>query len=431
MHIMIIAQQWAPEYGVPQLRGSWCAKQLIEAGHSVDVITAPPHYPNGQILSDDPEVQVGAVAVGDVGETIWRSNFHPHSASIPSRMIDQAVVALSSISTAKRAAQKRRPNLIIASAPPLPSAFTARVIAEKLGVPLVVDVRDAWPDLARFVSISDYALKSKPTLRSKARQPAILAGARAFSQILSSAAGLITTTSVHTEELAYRYGKPAVTISNIEIISLPSDSSVSPHGAVRYGAQEGIADLGRPLRVLYAGTVGRAQDIGTLISAAHLAIKNATPIDLTIAGTGAHLRLAREQAIRMHVPVRFLGRVNPEVVQECYDWADIVTISLRAWDPLRFTMPSKTFELIASGKYVLGAVEGACAQVIKNAGAGSAVPPGDPEVLAEELARLARNPQELSKNYGGAYWVYQTRQHLHSAETLCNFLERVTRGFTN
>ncbi|MDY5589133.1 MAG: glycosyltransferase family 4 protein [Arcanobacterium sp.] len=431
MHIMIITQQWAPEFGIPQLRGAWFVQSLMTAGHTVDVITAPPHYPTGKLLSDDPAVQAGAVAIGENGERVWRSHFRPHTASIPSRMVDQLVVALSSIRAALKARAVHQPDVILASAPPLPSAFTAWTVARILHVPFIVDVRDAWPDLSRYVAIADSVLLGKTTLRGTIRQPAINLGAQIFDRMLRSANGLITTNERHTCELQRRYRKPVITISNIELENASAAAEPVSTGAVSptsVTSPNPSKPLTRPLRVLYAGTVGRAQGIENLVRAAAIAQHAGHPIELTVAGNGAHLKVAKAVAKKLGVPVEFLGRVDPSTVRERYRWADVVMVHLRPWEPLQFTIPSKTFEVISTGKYVVGVVQGAAAELIEHAGAGSVVPPGDPQALAAEFQRLANTPEELTKNACGAEWVRSEKAAQHSAQRLITFFDRLTHS---
>ncbi|MCI7551494.1 MAG: glycosyltransferase family 4 protein [Actinomycetaceae bacterium] len=470
MHLLIITQQWAPEYGIPQLRGAWMVRELTQAGHTVSVVTAPPHYPTGRLLDTSPEYQPGAVAEGPSGELIYRSHFREHTPSIPSRIADQAVICTSSVRQALLAIKHRKPDLILASCPPLPAAFTAHTVSSMKRIPYVVDIRDSWPDLARYVGISDYILlgRTAPTRRGQLRTPAILAGAELFGKALKDAAGLITTSSIHSGEVALRYHKPTQTLSNIILedaaalaanhrASHPSISNLqagshetkdaeapdSIHSANEVdaiaitGSQEKpraqttpnaqtaatASPLGRRLRVLYAGTVGRAQGIDNVIRAANEASTLGYPIDLKIVGNGTHLKVAKALAQNLGVSVDFPGRVAPEIVRAHYDWADVALVVLQDWAPLRLTVPSKTFQVIASGKYVVGALEGAAAEIITKLGAGSVVPPMQPEALAAEFARLAMHPEDLSKNAHGAERIAAEQVRLNSGYEFTRFIE--------
>ena len=72
MHVLIVAQQWAPERGIAQRRMQWMTNALIARGHSVAVLTAPPHYPLGDLLSDQPDHGPYSLSRGPSGELIWR-----------------------------------------------------------------------------------------------------------------------------------------------------------------------------------------------------------------------------------------------------------------------------------------------------------------------------------------------------------------------
>ena len=426
MHVLIITQQWAPELGVPQLRGAWMVRALQQAGHSVSVVTAPPHYPTGKLSSPLPEHQAGAIALGANGELVYRSNFREHSPSIPSRIVDQAVISTSSVAQAMRAINDQRPDLILASAPPLPSAFTARAVSLRTGIPYVVDLRDAWPELARYVGISDSILLGRTTLRGKLRTPVIDAGAALFSRALRGASGLIATSQVHAAHLALQYHKPTSALSNI-VIERERAAEEETYAPARPAERFSLLDgpLARPLRVLYAGTVGRAQGIENVLWAAYYAKNAGYPIELTVVGNGAHLKVVKSVAKHLGVDADFRGRVSREEAHQAYEETDVALVHLKAWEPLQLTVPSKTFEAIASGRYVIGVLAGAAADIITRAGAGSVVTPEDPEALGQTFVQLANEPWRLSVNEHGDEWIDRELLRLDSEHTFVDFLEKL------
>src|SRR5581483_2614463 len=83
---------------------------------------------------------------------------------------------------------------------------------------------------------------------------------------------------------------------------------------------------GAPLRVLYAGTVGLAQGIDTLVDAAALA--GPGTVQLTIAGGGAELDTVRRRIDGLG-NVRVLGIVPTERVPGLYAEADVGAVLLR------------------------------------------------------------------------------------------------------
>ena len=50
MRFLILTQYFPPEVGAPQVRLLAMAKELRRRGHEVDVVTAMPNYPRGEIF---------------------------------------------------------------------------------------------------------------------------------------------------------------------------------------------------------------------------------------------------------------------------------------------------------------------------------------------------------------------------------------------
>ena len=70
-------------------------------------------------------------------------------------------------------------------------------------------------------------------------------------------------------------------------------------------------------------------------------------------------------------------------VRELYAWADTVVVSLRDWEPFEWTVPSKLYEVMASGVLASASLAGEAANLVTINGAGAVVRPGDIEGLAD------------------------------------------------
>src|SRR5262249_46358467 len=73
--------------------------------------------------------------------------------------------------------------------------------------------------------------------------------------------------------------------------------------------------------------------------------------------------------------------------------ADLLLVHLKDEPVFRITIPSKTQFYLAMGKPILMGVRGDAAELIKNAGAGVVVEPGDARALARATIDLARLPK--------------------------------------
>lgn len=410
MHILIVAQQWEPEQGVPPKRGRWMVDQLIQHGHRVTVVAPPPHYPGGKLLSSKPENQAWAVSSAPGGETIYRANFRPHSARIFSRVIDQAVVGATSIVVALRASRASKPDILLATAPPLPAAFTGYAVAKLLRLPFVIDLRDAWPELVDFVVTADPDPSAFKTAVKRLAHPAFLMAGRIFGFVLGRADGIITTSAWHGRSIQARRKVPTCTIANDILLDLSKFPSASQ-------------DRKAPeLRVLYAGNVGRAQGLENAIMAARAATEAGTKIVLRFIGGGAHLPRLKEFAADLPY-VEFFEQESREALQAHHEWTDTILVHLKDWEPLTTTVPSKLFDAIASGKHVTLAANGESVELLEQSGVGDAVPAMDPYALAQLWIALAQSPDRLNVGSRGHEWLQQRVADLQPGTTFVDFLE--------
>lgn len=406
MRILIIAQNWYPEQGTAVRRWSHLARYFISQGHTVDVIAPPPHYPGGKLMSAQAGCQAGSVDVGPDGEIIWRCNFREHDSHLWTRLADQGAVALSAIPVIFRVRARQRPDLVIASAPPMPITFSAWVAARmnrrSRRIPFVVDLRDAWPDLLTYRG--SYGPRSEMQ-RGEAIKRKLLA---AFKQICFNAtslvvrptfnftlrqADLVTTTSADFADILSRRG-----CRNVKLLRNVY--------SMRQGELPDVLD--RPtgsLRILYAGTVGYMQSVLTAVQAVRQCRDRGVDITLRVAGGGAGLAQTQAYAERHDLPVEFLQNIPFQQVLDQYAWCDTVLITLRKWSELHYTVPSKLFEALSLNRFISGSVAGETARIIQDSQAGACVPPEDPRKLAELWESLAYDRERLNVADAGKQWL--------------------------
>ncbi|HKO37007.1 MAG TPA: glycosyltransferase, partial [Solirubrobacterales bacterium] len=157
---------------------------------------------------------------------------------------------------------------------------------------------------------------------------------------------------------------------------------------------------GAPLRVLYAGTVGMAHGLGTLLDAAELlaARADAPALEVTIAGDGADAPLLRERLERGGLDnVRMLGAVPADRIPGLYSESDVAVVMLRDVPLFHGALPTKMLEAMAAGCPVVLAAKGEATRVLEGADGGLVVEPESPEALADAFASLAADPQRRAR----------------------------------
>lgn len=415
MRILVISHVWEPENGVPQRRWAWLTQTLVDAGHQVHVIAPPPHYPGGKLLSNDQKHQALQHGHGIRGEYIWRSKFKTHGKTLLPRIYDQAVTMFSTMRLARRITREFPPDLVIATAPPLPSIYSASRIASRSKVPFIVDLRDSWPDLL------DYLLKSRDHRgqiegRNWKRRILHLLGSVTRLQLnrsLRRSAGIITTSESFGRVLKERGIPKTLTIYNIA--DLPEERLRQPDTSPA------------PLRLLYAGTTGRAQELSSALRSIAHAHEQGAEIELRIVGGGAHIETLKHNAQKLDLAIEFIGRVAREEVRKHYEWADSVLVQLQSWVALDTTIPSKIFEAMAYGKHITASVNGETAQILISSGSGDAVPAQDEAALTSLLVELHQDRARLLVGDRGRRWIAEHAARPAAEHKFVQFIEQVGR----
>lgn len=395
MHIVLLTHHYEPEVGAPQRRWTAFVRRFVAQGHRVSVLAPPPHYPLGVVDGElAPSLRPGARAPGRWGETIYRVKFREHSLGLASRSLDQAVAAVDSLQRGLRELTRRgnRPDVIIATAPGLPTIPAGRVLGSLVRTPVVVEMRDAWPDL-----IGPSGMMGPDDQRSGTARRLIATAHRSITYLQRHAHRVVTTTESFARVLRERG------VNQVDVVR--NGSSVELLPVLEPPPQ-------RPgLNVLYLGTMGRSQGLRTAIEAAALAARDGVNLNLRFVGSGAEEAELREYAAALAAPVHFHGRVPATEIGEQYAWADTALVSLRDWAPFHWTIPSKLYEAMAVGRHVSGVLDGEAAGIVREASAGFVTPPENAEALARAWAGLAADRAQLDVGHQPRTWVMHHAHH--------------------
>jgi glycosyltransferase involved in cell wall biosynthesis len=261
---------------------------------------------------------------------------------------------------------------VVVETPPLFLAAAGAVYARMKNAALVVNVSDRWPESA----IELGALRHRRAIEA----------AEALERWIYRRADAIT---VPTQGLAEAIDKEPEAAGRVFRLWPAVD-------AERFAQIPPANGQTGPLRVLYAGTIGLAHRISTLIDAASRAGPDV--VQVTVAGDGAEADVLDGP---LPVNVRPLGLVPPEAVPGLYAEADAGVVLLRDRPVLAGALPTKLFECLAAGRPAVLSARGEAAQLVERYGAGIAVPPEDPGALADAFRTLHADRQ-LQARLGAA-----------------------------
>jgi len=154
--------------------------------------------------------------------------------------------------------------------------------------------------------------------------------------------------------------------------------------------------------IVFAGNMGFAQGLGTVIEAAQQ-LSDLPEVQFVFIGDGVDEARLQQMVIEQQVGnVRFLGRHPAEQMPHFFALADVLLVHLKR-DPLfEITIPSKTLAYMACGRPILMAVTGDAADVVRDAGAGLTCAPQNPKALADAVRTLYTMPAAERERLGQA-----------------------------
>ncbi len=271
-----------------------------------------------------------------------------------------------------------RPDVILGISTPLTAAWAANVVARRRGVPWVFIVQDLWPAFP----IEMGAIKNRWAQRRL----------YALEHRLYRSAAHVVPFSPDMETHILHHGIAAEKVTtqfngtDFWLLEACTETDVE---ALRKA--HGLA--GKQV-VLYGGTLGRANDIPTLIQAAER-LTHRTDAQFVFIGHGYLNNLVQEAADRLpNVTI-----LRPQPRHRMLAWfklADLSLVSFIDRPVLAANSPAKFFDSLGAGTPVIVTNPGWTKQFVEEHRCGWYVPPSKAEALAHCLERVLADPDALA-----------------------------------
>jgi glycosyltransferase involved in cell wall biosynthesis len=383
--IILLMQFYDPE---PVYKGQAFAEAIAKAGYEVEVVTGFPNYPGGKVY--DGYRMRPIQRSQENGVAITRLALYPsHDKSKIGRVLNYVSFMLSAFFYLTVFA--RRANLVYAYHPPLTvglAAAAARIFRRN---PVVVDIHDLWPD-----TLPATGMISNPRILKMIEM--------ACNWMYRRVQHIVLHSHGFRDELLKR-GVPAEKMTTV--IGWTHEPAELP---VRLAVPDNMKDLSG-LKILYAGNVGPAQALDSVLDAAHMLQSEGQSETATfcILGSGLALDSLKDKARSLGLEkVVFLPRVSPAEVEAYLAAADVLLMHLRDTPLFALNMPSKAQAYMLAAKPILMGVRGEVKKLLIDAQAGVSVPPENPRAMADAVLSLAAMPADernkLGQNACAYYW---------------------------
>jgi len=382
MKILIIHQIFISPREAGGTRHFEFARYMVQKGHQAVIIASKVSYLTGKhVVSGRKFIQEEWID----GVQVLRVSTVP---SIHKSYVWRIIAFMSFMLTSLIASfMIRDVDLVMGTTPPIFQACSAWISALTHRCPFLLEVRDLWPDFAIDIGIL--------------RDPLLIRIARWIECFLYH-----HSTHIVVNSPAYRNHIVNKSISDgkITLISNGTDTRMfDPHADGR-DIREQLGLQGKFI-ITYAGALGMANDIDTILRAANC-LRNERNIHFLIVGDGKERQRLVEKAEGWGLTnVTFTGFYPKAAMKEVLAASDACVATLMNIPMFRTTYPNKVFDYMAAGRPIVLGIDGVIRNVVEEARAGMYVPPGDDMAMASVVLRFFHEPENASSmgNAGRAY----------------------------
>jgi len=391
-----------PGEGIPPLRYWSLARVLVARGHDVTWWTATWSHRRKAIrtaplgIREDEGFGVRLVATRpyERNVSLARLNSHKDFGKTFERLANEGISS----------GQLARPDIILASLPPLESPEAGLRLARKLDATFILDVQDLWPETFE-------RLLPGPELLRRLVAPLLLGNMAGRRQVLVAGADALSATTSTYADAAFATA-PADTPRHVCPVGAYVDEFPRPPHAVEHiptaaaapadeppaviqGLFGGAAATAGPVECVYSGSLEAGQDIEILPAVARQLSTKGITATIHVAGTGRYEAVLRRAAaavgscqlvvhglLSRRDYVALLGRCQVGLV--CVKPESMVAL------------PNKACDYAAAGLALVNSLPGELQARLDRFAAGVAYTAGDAASLAGAIAGLAADRKRLT-----------------------------------
>ena len=365
MRILIITQYFFPE----NFRINDLAEELSNQNNDITVLTGLPNYPKGKFYKGFNFFSVGYQYKNKF--KIFRVPLIPRFSSKSWQLfVNYLSFAFFSTLIAPFFLKDKFDVIFVYEPSPFTVGIPAVILKKLKKIPIIFWVQDLWPESIEAVNIT----KSK---------------------------SIINLVGIMVKWI----------YKNCDIVLVQSRGFIKP-AIFRGAAEKKIKYLpnwtesyffpGRPLEkfkakfpkngfnVVFAGNLGEAQSLGTILKAAQL-LKD-RKVNWVIIGDGRKKEWMEKEIKSMKLSNRFffLGSKPVNQMPNYFAVADVLLVTLKKDPIFSYTIPGKIQSYLACGKPIVAAINGEGARIINNSNSGQAVNAEDHKNLAKAIIKFSK-----------------------------------------
>lgn len=402
MKLLIVTECFHPDiYAVNDI-----VRELVENGHKVTVLTGLPDYTTSYIPK---EYKYGRNRHQNYhGAEVFRVPTIARRHGAVFRALSYLSFAINGWFAAKLRSWEEFDAIYVWEVSPVTMAVPAIALKRRYKKPLFLYCMDIWPECVKAMGFQEgtaaYGMIHRWSSRIYRRCDHIAVSSKPFFEYLEKVDG------VDRGKMSYLPQYASEELLEEDFIKKP----------------DGHTDF------LYIGNIGKAQNLDCLVRAA-AKLKERGDVTFHMVGGGSEYEEIRGLAKETGADriMKFYGPKPASEAKEYYRIADACVLTLDGSNHIGDTLPGKLQTYMAAGKPVLGAINGAGREIIRESGCGAAVFAGDEDAFAAILTDFIENPDSYRDcgEKARSYFREHFRKELHF-ETLLGRLESMKEAFS-
>lgn len=376
MRILIVSQYFWPE----TFRINDLAKELVERGHDVSVLTGKPNYPQGKIykgyglFSHNRDEYFGA--------KIYRVPLIPRGKGTGLQLVFNYLSYVVSASTFVLFNRKKFDVSLTFAISPITQMYPALLHKKLYGSRAYLWVQDLWPESVAAAGKMDSS--------------AILKGlTKMVRSIYQESDGVLVQSEAFIPSVLQKGILPD------KIHYIPNWAEDIFTNTVEENSNKYREIIPKGFVVMFAGNMGEAQDFDSIVNAAERT-RHIHDIKWVIVGDGRKREWVETEIKKRNLSDTFflLGRYPLEEMPYFFSLADIMLLTLKDEHIFSLTIPSKVQSYLAFGKPIASMINGIGNKVINDANCGYTANAGNAEKLAENIIEAYNAPEETLVELG-------------------------------
>ncbi len=365
MKILIITQYFYPE----NFKSNDLAFELKKRGHDVTVLTGLPNYPEGKIYDGYGIFKNRTQFIK--GVKVLRSLLLPrgNGGGVKLFLNYYSFAFFASIKAIFRSFYNKYDAIIVHEPSPITQYYPAYFLNKLQKTPVYFWVMDLWPESLEIAG----GVKNKFILNYFKKL---------VVKFYKNSEKILITSKGFRKSIIEKGDFD----DKIEYFPNWAEESISD-GISTYP----IPNLPNGFKVMFAGNVGEAQDMESLMNAAKI-LKDYKNIKFLIVGDGRKLPFVNDFVTKNNLQetVFCIGRFPVEAMSTFFSEADVMLVSLKHDKIFNLTVPAKVQAYMSVSKPIIGMLDGEGADIINDANCGISVGAGNANELADAIVKFSK-----------------------------------------